>query len=673
MKGATAAAAIAVIAMLAAFASPVSTWLGGLSVDLLLAGRAFTGWEATPPRAPSAVIAVDEETYRRPPFAGTPKAAWPQYLGEVYAGVLDAGALVIGQDVVLPTSLESLAPGIDRPYLAALARYGRGEGRIVLGAARHQGDVIGPHRSHALVVGGAANIRLLNLITDPDGVARRAPVSLGETDVAPGFAAELAMRAGWRGQITAPHINFRRNPHTTPVYSLADILACIRGGDAAFLETAFRDRVVLVGAVLDIEDRKATSARFMGRVDSDHFAPRCQFEPMEALYADTAARSTIPGVLVHAQIVNDLLLGDSLRAAPAFATIFAGGLLCFVTALAGIFMRPVLAITALAAAIGAAVTVSVIALAANVLSPILPLVGATGVAGALAYIYRFVIADRDKRMIRQSFGKYLSPAVVDELVASGKTPEPGGEAREVTIWFSDLAGFTKMSEGMSPEDLVSALNEYLSVVTKIITSHRGMVDKYIGDAVVGVFGAPLDDPHHAKHALAAALACQEALAAFQAARPDWSATRIGLNTGRAVVGNIGSDIRLDYTVMGDAVNLAARLESLNKRYGLTLLASETTVKAAGDRTLRPIDRVQVVGRSEPTTVYGLRGALSGDQLATYDAALEALARGEFSAAASGFQSLATVDVAARSMVRHVAELAVNEDDPWPGHFILDKK
>lgn len=659
--------------MLAAFASPVSTWLGGLSVDLLLAGRALTGLEATPDRSPSVVIAIDEETYRRPPFAGTPKAAWSQYLGEAYSGVLDAGAVVIGQDVVLPTSLESLAPGIDRPYLAALARYGRAGGRIVLGAARHQGDVIGPHRSHELVAGGAQNIRLLNLITDPDGVARRAPVRLGETGETPGFAAELATRAGWRGEAGSPFVNFRRSPDAIPVYSLADILACVRAGDAGFLEAAFRDRVVLVGAVLDIEDRKATSARFMGRVDSEHFAPRCRYEPMEALYADTTPRSSIPGVFVHAQIVNDLLLDDSLRMVPAVAAIIGGWLICLMTATGGIFLRPFVAIGVLGAVTGGVVIASFAALTSNTLAPVLPLLVATGLSGALAYIYRFVIADKDKRMIRQSFGKYLSPAVVDELVASGRVPEPGGEAREVTIWFSDLAGFTKMSEGMSPEELVTALNDYLTVMTHIITSHRGMVDKYIGDAVVGVFGAPMDDPDHASNALAAAHACQAALAEFQAARPGWSATRIGLNTGRAVVGNIGSDIRLDYTVMGDAVNLAARLESLNKRYGLTLLASGATVEAAEDEMLRRIDRVQVVGRSEPTTVYGLSGDLSAAQLATYDAALSALIAGDFEAARAGFDSLAQVDSAARAMAGYVGEAAGAGNSGWPGFFVLDKK
>lgn len=673
MKGVVAAAVIATLSVLGVQTGPAAAWFAGMSVDLMLFGRAVAGLETVPARSPSVVIAIDEETYHRPPFAGTPKVIWPQYLGEVYDGVLDAGAIVIGQDVVLPTSLESLVAGIDRPYFATLGRQGRGEGRIVLGATRHQGAVVGPHRAHMLMVGGAANVRLLNLLTDTDGVARRAPLQLGAPDPVPGFAAELATRAGWQPQVGTPYINFRQNPKAVPVYSLADILACVRAGDANFLQTAFRDRVVLVGAVLDIEDRKTTSARYLQRTDSAHFAPRCQHEPMQALYADTVARNSIPGVMVHAQIVNDLLLDDGLIGAQALVVIIGGWLLCLIVALGGIFLRPYVALAVLGSAMVGATVISFAAIMANTLLPVLSLLVGTGLSGGLAYIYRFVVADKDKRLIRQSFSKYLSPAVVDEMVASGKIPEPGGEAREVTIWFSDLAGFTTMSEGMTPEELVSALNEYLTVVTNIITSHRGMVDKYIGDAVVGIFGAPIDDPDHAANAVAAAQACQLALDEFQAARPGWSATRIGLHTGRAVVGNIGSDIRLDYTVMGDAVNLAARLESLNKRYGLTLLASEATVEAAGDDTLRCIDRVQVVGRSEPTTVFGLRGSLSDAELESYDTALTALAKGDFAAAEAGFASLAKVDTAAAKMAGYVAEVAKTDAAPWVGYFILDKK
>jgi len=135
---------------------------------------------------------------------------------------------------------------------------------------------------------------------------------------------------------------------------------------------------------------------------------------------------------------------------------------------------------------------------------VLPALLGCGVAAAGAYAYRFMIADRNRRHMQRSFSKYLSPAVVDKLAENGVMPKLGGERRVVTIWFSDLANFTTMSEKMAPEELVEALNAYLSIVTQAITAHGGMIDKYIGDAVVGGFGAPLDDPDHAAHGLAAA-------------------------------------------------------------------------------------------------------------------------------------------------------------------------
>ena len=144
---------LALCATFAVLAAPGASWLSGVSYDLTLVLRATLGREAPVTPAPAVVIGIDEETYTHPPFAGTPKAAWPQYLAEVYAAVLDAGAVVVGQDVVLPTSLDAISPGIDTPYLAMLARYGRAEGRVVLGATLHQGAEVAPHPSQQLFVG----------------------------------------------------------------------------------------------------------------------------------------------------------------------------------------------------------------------------------------------------------------------------------------------------------------------------------------------------------------------------------------------------------------------------------------------------------------------------------------------------------------------------------------
>src|SRR6185437_6191908 len=194
---------------------------------------------------------------------------------------------------------------------------------------------------------------------------------------------------------------------------------------------------------------------------------------------------------------------------------------------------------------------------------------------------------RDKRFLRRSFSLYLAPAVVDRMIAAERLPDLGGEQRPLTIFFSDLADFTTLSENLSPGDLVRIMNAYLSAMTDIVEAHGGFVDKYIGDAIVAVFGAPHQDADHALHATLTAIECCRRLVALNDDGKSFLgrrlAMRIGLNTGEALVGNIGSRRRFNYTVMGDTVNLASRLQDLNKRYGTTILVSETTAEAVGER------------------------------------------------------------------------------------------
>jgi class 3 adenylate cyclase len=249
------------------------------------------------------------------------------------------------------------------------------------------------------------------------------------------------------------------------------------------------------------------------------------------------------------------------------------------------------------------------------------------VAGLLALVattsLRLFVTDKDKRFIRRAFELYLAPGVIDKMVNATHPPALGGEIRSVTVFFSDLVGFSSIAEGMAPSDLVSLMNGYLSAMTDIIERHGGFVDKYIGDGIVAVFGAPAKGANDAAQAVRAALACSVELDKMNrnamTSRGQTLSHRIGLNSGQALVGNIGSRRRFNYTVMGDSVNLASRLEGANKHFGTSILAAESTVALTGETFVwREIDAIRVKGRGTIVRIYeplGEAGQVDPAQLA----------------------------------------------------------
>ena len=265
--------------------------------------------------------------------------------------------------------------------------------------------------------------------------------------------------------------------------------------------------------------------------------------------------------------MNNLVRDDGLTEFGRIGAALASFAFAALAATAALALGPIAAAAATAGlAVGWIASATVAfrhALALPLIEPLL-----AGIAALAATIgYRFVIADKGKRLLRQGFALYLAPAVIEKMLSSNKLPALGGEMRNVTVYFSDIADFSSIAEKIPPVELVAAMNEYLSAMTDVIEAHGGFVDKYFGDAIVAVFGAPLDDPHHATNAVRAALRCAAALGTLDRVTAAFGVTvrqRIGLNSGAALVGNIGSRRRFNYTVMGDVVNLASRLEGANK-------------------------------------------------------------------------------------------------------------
>ncbi|MCK4965957.1 adenylate/guanylate cyclase domain-containing protein, partial [bacterium] len=223
-------------------------------------------------------------------------------------------------------------------------------------------------------------------------------------------------------------------------------------------------------------------------------------------------------------------------------------------------------------------------------------------------VYNFFSEEKEKKMIRGIFSRYVTKSVVDELIKNPDMVKLGGERKTLTVFFSDVAGFTSVSEALSPEDLVGLLNEYLTAMSNIILKYDGMIDKYEGDAIMAVFGTPIPMPDHAVKACHVSLEMQDELVELrkkwhEEGKPELK-VRIGLNTGPMIAGNMGAMDRLDYTVMGDSVNLGSRLEGANKQYGTYIMISGFTYELVKDDIeTRFLDSLRVQGKKLPVKVY----------------------------------------------------------------------
>lgn len=617
-------------------ASPPFGFLRGLSLDALTAlrWRLFDNLHS-PPESPTVVIALDRDSYSARPFEGTPTVMWTREIGRVISAVVDGGAKVVGFDVIFPTSIEqsqvladgetvgSRMRGFDRDFLRALATSAR-QSKLVLGEVQHGDDLILPAPGQRAAVGQQGNIRSLNVYSDPDGIVRRTPLMLLANGVeVPSMSLELASRAlGAIPKISADGtialgeyaipayplnsmaLNFAGGSDDIPTYSFADLDACLEKGDADFFRRSFAGKVVLIGSTLDFEDDKLTSKRF-ATAPRQASAARCA---IAAGKDTTAERRSIDGVYVHATAINNLMRGEAIGEIGSLPRWIVAVVGAAAAALAAFFLNPTKAALSLFLLACLWIVVASVAFQRSIGLPLLEPLVAAALALVATISFRLLVSDRDKRFLRKAFEFYLAPAVIERMVASSNPPALGGEMRNVTVFFSDLVGFSSIAERMKPAELVTLMNGYLSAMTDIIEEHGGFVDKYIGDAIVAVFGAPAEAVDNAVLAVKAALSCQVRLEdlnteAVNAARPRL-AHRVGLNSGQAVVGNIGSRRRFNYTVVGDAVNLASRLEGANKYYGTSILASEATVKLTGAAfQWREVDAIRVKGREETVRVF----------------------------------------------------------------------
>lgn len=329
----------------------------------------------------------------------------------------------------------------------------------------------------------------------------------------------------------------------------------------------------------------------------------------------TPVGTAYPGVEIHANLIAGMLDG-SIKQRPAYV-VGAEVLLLLAFGLTLALVLPLL--SPLRATLASAAALALVA-ALNVTvwtqaDTALPL--AAGVLMIIALFaanmsYGYFVETRSKRQFAELFGQYVPPELVDEMARDPAQYSMEGKNEVLTVLFTDIRGFTSIAEGFDPKALAAFLNEFLTAMSLVIRTHRGTLDKYMGDAIMAFWGAPVADPQHARHALAAALAMQAELArlnpAFRAR--GWPEIRIGigLNTGPMSVGDMGSKLRKAYTVMGDAVNLASRLEGLTKAYGAGIIVGQATREAVPGMVFRELDRVRVKGKDAPVAIYEPVGA-----------------------------------------------------------------
>jgi adenylate cyclase len=398
----------------------------------------------------------------------------------------------------------------------------------------------------------------------------------------------------------------------------------------------------------------------------------------------TPMAGSYPGVEVNATMLDNLISGDFMRPVPLVATIVLLLLLCLGP---GIAVSRVSGVGATALVYAIALPIApALAISAYAIGYWLPVVALElGAAFSLvgASLASYATEGRQRRYLKGAFRQYLSPVVIDELIAHPERLKLGGEKRELTIFFSDIQGFTTISEALGAEALTHLLNEYLSAMGDIIQEEGGTIDKYIGDAIVAFWNAPVDQENHALRGTRAALRCQSRLAEIRPSLKERYGkdvyARIGLNTGPVTVGNMGSSTRFNYTMLGDAANLASRLEGINKYFHTYFMASASVIERLGGAyPARELSRVAVVGRREPVTVYEPmlpeQHAQRRPTLEVFHRGLQEFYAGRFAEARRVFAEIAGQDPPAGVYELKCAELA--EHPPagaWNGVWVMTEK
>ncbi len=605
-----------------------------------------------PPAPGIVVVAIDEPSFTE---IGLPWP-WPRSLhGTLIDRLVEGGARTIALDILFDV------PAKDPEDDEALADAIRRAGNVVLATDQAVVEDRGYRLTQwtdpiPILSAAAAAQGVIRIPYDPDSVLRRASLAIeGRPSLALAVASREPGFAPTSSHDSSRLFRFNGEPRrgvlTVSYYQALD--------RAALPSDIFKDKHVLVG--------RSLAATTIDQ-QADHFT--------------TPVATQMAGVEVHATIVDALRRGrfiaDPFR---QWSLLLALSVVAGVLVSAALYRRgPVVALLVTAAAVAVFVGIGYISLANGarvpVVAPSLAIVSAYAVTAA----YRFGLVSRERRMIKRAFQHYVAPAIVEQMLNDPSRLKLGGTEYEVTVLFSDLEGFTTLSERLGPTELSAHLGGYFKEMLDVLLPERGTLDKLIGDSIMMYFGCPIPDDRHASQACRGALAMQQRMIALNAR---WGAerlpqlrTRIGINTGRAVAGNMGTDTIFNYTILGDAVNLASRLEAVNKEYGtLTIIGEDTWKRVHEAFETRELDWIRVKGKTQPGAIYELMGAcgtLTADErevLLRYAEGLALYREARWHLASAAFETALAVNPAdgpSRTLAARCRDYSAIQPEAWDG-------
>ncbi|HWA51786.1 MAG TPA: adenylate/guanylate cyclase domain-containing protein [Patescibacteria group bacterium] len=528
---------------------------------------------------------------------------------------------VIGIDI---TFSETSNPKSDGDFATALKNYSNT--KIVLSSETNGVNILSPINE----LKNVSATGYANTIADSDGVVRKIPES--EIDGIKSFATEIS------GKSENGNINFIGNNNSFTTYSFNDIL------DGKISDKNLNNKIVLIGSTaVDLHD--------------DQIVP---------------TSPAMNGVEIQANIINTILTNGAKNNESKLITLFTLLIICLVASIIFINLSPVVVfISGILMIVIYAVYVIFSfdnGTIRNIVFPIFAII----ISCIADTIYKYLTESRQRKFLKQTFGFYLSKSVLEHLIQNPHKIKLGGESKELTVLFSDIASFTSISEKLTPTDLAKLLNSYLTKMTNVIFENRGVLDKYIGDAIMAFWGAPEIEKDHAYLACVTALAMQEEIKK----NFDFSA-RVGINTGEMVVGNMGSEQRFDYSLLGDNVNLGSRLEGINKYYGTKICISENTYKKVEGRVVaRKLDDVAVKGKSKGVSIYELRALGEPKEkekifLEEFEEARKIYEKGDFKKALTAFKVLVkkySEDGPILMYIERIKELIANPPSEWDGVY-----